>query len=113
MEIILIIAALIITGVLSFLLKWRAVIESLAVIVSSFVLFESVTVALKVSASGAYSPFAYFSIDSLGAIVMLIIACVGFVTAIYSIPYLRDETAKGIIGFNRKMSHTRQVIRVC
>lgn len=101
MEIIIIIATLIITGFLSILLKRRALIESFSIIASSFVLFESIIVALKVSASGAYSPFAYFSIDSLGAIVMLIIACVGFVTTIYSIPYLRQETAKGIIGFTR------------
>ena len=73
----------------------------LSIIASSVVLFESINVALKVSASGSYSPFAYFSIDSLGAIVMLLIACVGFVTAIYSIPYFRQETAKGIIGFTR------------
>jgi len=77
------------------------VIELFSIIASSVVLFESIVVALKVSVSGVYSPFVFFSVDSLGAIVMLIIACIGFATTIYSIRYLQQETAKGIIGFTR------------
>jgi len=77
------------------------VIELFSIIASSVVLFESIVVALKVSVSGVYSPFIFFSVDSLGAIVMLIIACIGFTTTIYSVQYLRQETVKGIIGFTR------------
>lgn len=101
MEILFIITTLIITALISLLIKRRGVIEFFSVIASFIVLFESIVVALKVSASVVYSPFVFFSIDSLGAIVMLIIACVGLATTIYSIPYLRQETAKDIIGFTR------------
>ncbi|OIP82053.1 hypothetical protein AUK45_00005, partial [Candidatus Peregrinibacteria bacterium CG2_30_44_17] len=86
---------------LNVLVKRRSVIELFSIIASSVVLVESIVVALKVSVSGVYSPFVFFSVDSLGAIVMLIIACIGFATTIYSIRYLQQETAKGIIGFTR------------
>jgi len=101
MEILFIITTLIIVALLNVLIKRRSVIELFSIIASSVVLFESIVVALKVSVSGVYSPFVFFSVDSLGAIVMLIIACIGFATTIYSIRYLQQETAKGIIGFTR------------
>ena len=101
MEILFIITTLIIVALLNVLVKRRSVIELFSIIASSVVLFESIVVALKVSVSGVYSPFVFFSVDSLGAIVMLIIACIGFATTIYSIRYLQQETAKGIIGFTR------------
>ena len=101
MEILFIITTLIIVALLNVLIKRRSVIELFSIIASSVVLFESIVIALKVSVSGVYSPFVFFSVDSLGAIVMLIIACIGFATTIYSIRYLQQETAKGIIGFTR------------
>ena len=101
MEILFIITTLIIVALLNVLVKRRSVIELFSIIASSVVLFESIVVALKVSVSGVYSPFVFSSVDSLGAIVMLIIACIGFATTIYSIRYLQQETAKGIIGFTR------------
>jgi len=101
MEILFIITTLIIVALLNVLIKQRLVIELFSIIASSVVSFESIVVALKVSVSGVYSPFVFFSVDSLGAIVMLIIACIGFATTIYSIRYLQQETAKGIIGFTR------------
>ena len=101
MEILFIITTLIIVALLNVLIKRRSVIELFSIIASSVALFESIVVALKVSVSGVYSPFVFFSVDSLGAIVMLIIACIGFATTIYSIRYLQQETAKGIIGFTR------------
>jgi len=101
MEILFIITTLIIVALLNVFIKRRLVIEFFSIIASSLALFESIVVALKVSVSGVYSPFVFFSVDSLGAIVMLIIACIGFATTIYSIRYLQQETAKGIIGFTR------------
>jgi len=101
MEILFIITTLIIVALLNVFIKRRSVIELFSIIASSVVLVESIVVALKVSVSGVYSPFVFFSVDSLGAIVMLIIACIGFATTIYSIRYLQQETAKGIIGFTR------------
>ena len=101
MEIIFIIITFVIIVLLNILIKRRLAIEFFSIIASFVALFESIIVALKVSTSGIYSPFVFFCVDSLGAIVMLIIACVGFITTIYSIPYLRKETAKNIIGFTR------------
>jgi len=101
MEIIFIITTLIIVAILNVLIKRRLVIEFFSIIASSVALFESIVVAVKVSTAGVYAPFVFFSVDSLGAIVMLIIACVGFITTIYSVQYLRQETVKGIIGFTR------------
>ncbi|PIZ98308.1 MAG: hydrogenase [Candidatus Komeilibacteria bacterium CG_4_10_14_0_2_um_filter_37_10] len=101
MEILFIIITLIITAFLNAFIKRKLVIEFFSIIAFSVALFESVVIALKVSISGIYSPFVFFSVDSLGVIVMLIIACVGFIATIYSIQYLRQETAKGIIGFTR------------
>ena len=85
MEILFIITILIITALLNMLIKRRFAIEFFSILASSITLFESIAVALKVSAFGVYSPFVFFSVDSLGAIVMLIIACVGFIATIYSI----------------------------
>ena len=101
MEILFIITTLIIVALLNVLIKRRLVIEFFSIIASSVALFESIVVAVKVSTAGVYAPFVFFSVDSLGAIVMLIIACVGFITTIYSVQYLRQETVKGIIGFTR------------
>ena len=101
MEILFIITTLIIVALLNVFIKRRLVIEFFSIIASSLALFESIVVAVKVSTAGVYAPFVFFSVDSLGAIVMLIIACVGFITTIYSVQYLRQETAKGIIGFTR------------
>jgi len=101
MEIIFIITTLIIVALLNVLIKRRLVIEFFSIIASSVALLESIVVAVKVSTAGVYAPFVFFSVDSLGAIVMLIIACVGFITTIYSVQYLRQETVKGIIGFTR------------
>ncbi|MDD5414702.1 MAG: proton-conducting transporter membrane subunit [Smithellaceae bacterium] len=57
--------------------------------------------AFKVASAETYVPNQLFSVDALGAIVMLIIALVGLAATIYSVQYLRDETAKEIVGFTR------------
>jgi len=101
MEIIFIITTLIIVAILNVLIKRRLVIEFFSIIASSVALLESIVVAVKVSTAGVYAPFVFFFVDSLGAIVMLIIACVGFIATIYSVQYLRQETVKGTIGFTR------------
>jgi len=74
-------------------------IASVAAGIVSFA--ASISIALRVSASGTYAPSAFFSIDALGAIVILIISCVGLAATAYSVPYLRAETEKHIIGFKR------------
>jgi hydrogenase-4 component F len=81
--------------------KRRGLVELVSVAASLVALSVSVILALKVAAEGVYAPFIFFSLDSLGAIAMLIIALIGFAATIYSVRYLREETAKEIIGFKR------------
>lgn len=101
MELIFIITALIVTALINIFVKQRVVLECLTVVASGIAFFGSVIIALKVASLGIYSSSNFFLIDSLGAIVVLVIGSVGFITAIYSISYLRQETAKNIIGLTR------------
>ena len=101
MDLLLIITALVLAALLIILAKRRTVIEALAVIAFGFVGCETLAIALKVSASGVYAPSVFFSVDALGAIVMLAIGVIGFATTVYSVSYLRSETAKNIVGFKR------------
>ncbi|OIO19559.1 MAG: hydrogenase [Candidatus Magasanikbacteria bacterium CG_4_10_14_0_8_um_filter_32_14] len=101
MEFIIIISSLVIASLIAILAKHRITVECVSISASAVALIESFVVAFKVALSGDYSPFAFFSVDALGALLMLIISCVGFATVAYSIPYLRKETANNIIGFTR------------
>jgi len=101
MEIIIIILAFIIATLTGLFSKKRSVIEFFSVAASLIAFVESVIAALKVSFHGAYSSTVFFSVDSLGAIVMLIIGFIGLAVTIYSIQYLRKETDKNVIGFKR------------
>lgn len=101
MELLSLIAAFILASVLALLIKKRVVIEASAVVASVLSLIGSLAVALKVSATGVYAILPFFSVDAFGAIVMLITSFLGLATVAYSVPYLRQETAKQIIGFNR------------
>lgn len=101
MELIFIISIFIISALASLLVKRKGLIELLSIFSSSAALLGSILVALKVSSSGTYSPVEFFSVDSLGAITMLIIGFVGLATTIYSVFYLRREADKDIIGFKK------------
>lgn len=101
MELIFILAAFLIAALVSFFSKQRGIIEYLSVIAAVIAFVISIIVALHVSSSGVYAPYSFFSVDALGAIIMLIIGFVGVGTVIYSIEYLRKETAKNIIGITR------------
>lgn len=101
MEILFIIATLIITTLICLLTKRRVLIELFSIVASLIVLFESTVLALKVSTYGAITPFNIFLVDSLGAIILLLVSFIYFATIIYSIQYIRQETRKNIIGFTR------------
>ena len=101
MEIIFIIGSYILASLTIILFRrQRNIAKVTSVVVSIFAFIESMKVALKVASTGAYS-FMFFSIDSLGAIMMLIIAVIGIVTTIYSLQYFIQEKAKNIIGSTR------------
>lgn len=101
MEPFIIIVTLVTVAFTNILLKQRKIIEFLSVFASLIGFGESFLIAIKVSSIGSYSPWWFFSIDSLGAITMLIIGFIGFVSMVYSVAYLRQETLKKIIGFTR------------
>lgn len=101
MELILIFAAYFIATLIALLIRRRGVIEWVSVIASLIALAVSFVVAIKVAALGTLTVFSVFTVDSLSAIVMLIIATVGFAVSAYSVQYLRCETTKEIIGFHR------------
>ncbi|MDO8577430.1 MAG: proton-conducting transporter membrane subunit [Candidatus Wildermuthbacteria bacterium] len=67
---------------------------------SSAELAIALFIAFTVSRNGIFSQ-AYFAVDSLGALVMLLVAVIGCAVSWYSIGYLNTEVSKGIIGFRR------------
>lgn len=103
MEILFIITTLFAAALINLITKRKIIIEVTSVIASLVSLILSLTIALKVSSAGLYAPWSgqFFSIDSLGAIVILVLGFVGFTTTTYSVQYLRQEIHKNIIGFKR------------
>jgi len=97
----LIIIALIATTLICVVLRYRTVVEFFSAVASCVVLLGSSVVAFKVSNSGVYAPFTFFSVDSLGAILLLVTGFIYCLTTIYSIQYLHQESAKKIVGLTR------------
>jgi hydrogenase-4 component F len=91
MELGIIIVVLFVAAGVNIAATGKAVIESVSVLAALIALIGSVMVAIKVSAAGIYSPYPFLSVDSMGAIAMLIISVVGMAAAAYSVPYLREE----------------------
>jgi hydrogenase-4 component F len=101
MLLIIILASLIAAAALCLVSKKQAVIEWVSIVAALTALSGSALVAHAVVRSGPYVPFVFFSVDALGAILMLIIGVVGLAASAYSVGYLRAETAKGIIGLSK------------
>ena len=108
MELIIIFISILIATVTSFLVNKRSVIESVTIIASLIAFIGSVSVAIKVANTGTYSPYSFFSVDALGAILILVITLVGLAATTYSVKYLREETAKNIVGFKRIKQYQRR-----
>lgn len=75
-------------------------LEFLCVTASVMELCAALRIAFEVSRRGTVSEL-YFSVDALGAILVMMIAVIGLAASTYSLFYLREENAKGIIGFSR------------
>ncbi len=101
MELIILFTSFFIVLLIGLFVKKRKIIEITSIITSAVALTVSMIITLKVSSIGVYEFFPFFYIDALGSIVMLIIAFVGLATTVYSVQYLREETAKNIIGFSK------------
>ncbi len=98
MELVIIIISLLAAAAVSLIAKQRLVIELLSVAASLITVVCSATAAYTVSKTGPFCFHVFINVDALGAIIMLIISVVGLATTAYSVGYLREETAKGIIG---------------
>jgi len=110
LELILILISFSIATLLCLVCKNRRIIEVSSLIASGVALLGSIIISLQVARFGAYAPFSFLSVDALGAVVMLIIAFVGVAATVYSVEYLRQETAKNIIGFSG-VSHLHSRVR--
>lgn len=101
MELLIAFTALLLAITIGLLSKRRVVIEVASVGARLVMCTVAIIIALRVAENGIYAPMQFFFIDSLSAIIILIIAVVGLGATLYSIQYLRHETAKHIIGFHR------------
>ncbi|MDO8581933.1 MAG: proton-conducting transporter membrane subunit [bacterium] len=101
MDIALIIGAFFAATLVCILVKHRGVTEYVSFFASIVACGTSIVIAMTVATAGAYTPFQFFSIDALGAIALLIISTVGCAVVFYSIHYLREETAKQVVGVTR------------
>ena len=101
MEILIIVASLLTAALTGLIFKRRVIIEITSVTAALVIFAATIRIAMRVADSGTYSPYSFFSVDALGAIVMMIIATVGLAAMVYSVAYIRREMAKGIIGLTR------------
>lgn len=101
MPLVFLIAAPVIFLVVSFLIKERKHLEILSFVVSAAESSAAFWAIARVLSSSAPYASRFFYIDSLSALLMLIISVIGFLVNWYSLGYLREEVAKGIIGFRR------------
>lgn len=86
----------------SFLVKKESVaLNFLAKLSSSIELAVSFIAIASVVGSVYLSETSYLALDSFGAILVMIVAVIGFAASWYSTGYLDEEVKKGIIGFHR------------
>jgi hydrogenase-4 component F len=101
MELIILLSSLLIAALVCLITRHRAVIEWFSVGASLVALAGATIITYRVTTTGPYSPYILFSVDALGAIVMLIVSVVGAATMAYSVPYLREETRKQVIHYRQ------------
>ncbi len=102
MPLFIIIITPIVALVLSFSVKKKADNLGWVALAASIIeLLASLAVVAEVVRTGSYSWTPYLSVDPLGAIMIIVLALIGFAASWYSIGYLRTEVAKKIIGFHR------------
>lgn len=78
--------------------KKTRILETATAVSSSLNLIAWFFIAKEVLATGSYSYLPFFSVDSLGLVVLFPIVLVGCAASFYSIGYLRVEVQKGIIN---------------
>ncbi len=102
MPLLFIIFSPLIAAVLSAFVKTRIkLIESITLAATLVEFIAGFAIVAEVLRNGVSNSTFYFSVDALGAILILILSVVGLVSCWYSICYLRQEMFKKIIGFRR------------
>lgn len=77
------------------------ILEFLTIFSSGLIFIFSILIAKVVIENQSYGYLNWLSLASLGTILLVLITLIGFMTAIYSVGYLRAEVDKEIIGFSR------------
>lgn len=72
-----------------------------AIISTAVQLITSATIAARIDVANSYEFTHYFSVDHLGAILLLLLSFGGLMASLYARGYLESEISKGIIGFTR------------
>lgn len=89
-------------AILSAMIKTKIkLIEAIALAAALAEFIAGLVIVYEVSRHGFLISTLYFSIDALGAILILILSVIGLIASWYSIDYLRKEMSKQIIGFSR------------
>ena len=92
------------TGVVIFLFgkRHRLLTESLAVIGSTITFLISVQIVIQTTRKEILSLFhEEFRMDALGGLVAFLVAFIGLIAVIYSLPYIRKEVTKKVISPER------------
>jgi len=91
-----------IASIVSLLIKKKTqILNFIAIAASAVELIATAKIILSVAEQGSYSLNGLFSVDYLGAILIMVVSFVGFLASWYSVGYLKTEVAKEIIGFRR------------
>ena len=102
MKILALISTPLIAALASFLVKKNMrVLSVIAISASVLELLAMAAVVMSVIENGVCNMTDYFSVDALGAIVLILLAIVGAAASWYSTGYLRIEMEKNIIGMSR------------
>ncbi len=76
-------------------------LNCIAVLASVLEISTALTIVIGVLNGKIYGALNYFSIDSLGTVLMIILSLVGSMATLYSIGYIKSEVEKKVIGFDK------------
>ncbi len=101
MELFIILISFVAASCGAFVRRGSVVMECASLVATGIAGIGALLMAMRVASQGTYAFGGFFSVDALGAIILLIIGCVGFAVTVYSVPYLREEVSRSIIGYRR------------
>ncbi len=103
MMLLLIILTPLVASGLSFFVRKNSTVflNTVAVLSASIELIAVMNIVFSVVKNGEYVLASYLAVNSIGAILIMIIAIVNFSASIYSVSYLKVEVRKEIIGISR------------